>query len=76
LIDPDVPVTASDSAYGFAPAVVLMVSVELPEPPVIVGGLKPPLETPAGNPDSAATDRLTFPVKPASRVTVTVNAAD
>jgi hypothetical protein len=53
-----------------------MVSVELPEPPVIVGGLKPPLETPVGNPASAATERLTLPVKPEIGLTVTVNAAD
>jgi hypothetical protein len=55
---------------------VLIVSVELPEPPVIVAGLKPPFETPVGKPASAATDRATFPVKPTRGVTVTVKAAD
>jgi hypothetical protein len=76
LIEPDVPVMASDRAYGFALAVVLMVSVELPEPPVIVAGLNPPFETPVGNPASAPTERATLPVKPESGVTVTVKLVD
>ena len=52
-----------------------MVSVEEPEPE-IVAGLKPPLVTPLGNPDSLPTLKLTIPVNPVTGVTVTVNAAD
>jgi len=52
-----------------------MVSVETPEP-VIEAGLKPPLVTPPGNPDSLPTLKLTFPVNPVTRVTVTVNVVD
>src|SRR5262245_9816311 len=72
---PAVPVMVSDNAYGEALAVVIMVSVDEPEP-VIDAGLNPPLMTPLGNPDSLPTPRLTVPVKPLRGVTVTVKVVD
>jgi hypothetical protein len=51
-----------------------MVSVEVP-PPVIVGGLNPQLETPAGNPFWLSAVRLTVPLNPFTGVTVTLNVA-
>jgi hypothetical protein len=74
VIVPDAPVTVSVTANGFAESDVLIVSVDDPEP-VIVDGLKPPLATPAGNPESTVTLRLTGALNPASGVTVTVNGA-
>jgi hypothetical protein len=50
---------------------VRIVSVEVP-PVLIDGGLKPPLVTPVGKPDSLSTLKFTVPVKPLSGVTVTV----
>jgi len=48
-----------------------MVSVE--EPPVLIdAGLKPPLVTPVGKPDSLPTLKFTVPVKPLRGATVTV----
>ena len=41
-------------------------------PPVIDGGLKPPLVIPRGKPDTLPTLKFTLPVKPLSGVTVTV----
>src|SRR5262245_64221334 len=52
-----------------------MVRVEDPDP-LIDGGVKPPLLTPPGNPDSLVTARLTVPVKPLTGVTVTVNIVE
>src|SRR5262249_10285503 len=69
------PVTVSDKAYGVALVVVFIVSMADP-PPVIALGLKPPLVTPLGNPDSLATPRFTAPGKPLIGVTVTVKVAD
>ena len=43
------------------------------EPPVLIdGGLKPPLVTPVGKPDSLSTLKFTVPVKPLRGATVTV----
>ena len=72
---PLVPVTVRESAKGTVLVVVVMVSVEDPEP-VIEAGLKPPLVTPVGNPDSLSTLRSTVPAKPLAGVTVTVNVVD
>ena len=47
-----------------------------PDPPPIVAGLKPPLETPAGKPFSLEAVRPTLPVKPVSGVMCTVNVCD
>ena len=55
--------------------VVFMVSVDEPLP-LIVGGLKPPLVIPLGNPFSLLTLRLTAPLNPLRGVTVTLNVAD
>src|SRR5215467_116085 len=52
-----------------------MVSVEEPEP-VIEAGLKPPLVTPVGNPDSLPTLKLTVPLNPEAGVTLTVKVVD
>jgi len=52
-----------------------MVRVDVPEP-VIVDGLKPPLVTPLGNPDSLPTEKLTVLPYPLRAVTVTVKLAD
>jgi len=73
--DPLVPVIVNESAYGTALVVVFMVSVEEPEP-AIEAGLKPPLVTPVGNPDSLPTLKLTVPMNPEAGVTVTVNVVD
>jgi hypothetical protein len=54
---------------------VCIVSVEEP-PPVIDGGLKPPLVIPVGKPLSLPTLKFTVPVKPLSGVTVTVYVVD
>jgi hypothetical protein len=70
-----VPVTVSESAYGLAADVVFMRSVDVPAP-VIDGGLKPPLLTPAGKPASLETERFTAPLNPLSERTVTVKVAD
>jgi hypothetical protein len=72
---PLVPVTVRESANGTALVVVFMVSVEEPEP-VIEAGLKPPLVTPVGKPDSLPTARLTVPAKPLTGVIVTVKVVD
>ena len=64
----------SETAHGIVLVPVSIVSVEEPEPLIEVG-LKPPLLTPVGNPDSLPTLRLTAPVKPLCGVTVTVYAA-
>ena len=69
---PLVPVIVRESAKGTALGVVFMVRVEVPEP-LIVGGLKPPLVTPAGKGDSLSTVRVTVPAKPVMGVIVTVN---
>ena len=74
--DPLVPLTVSDSANGSAAPVVFIVSVDVPPPPVIVGGLNPPLVTPVGKPLSLDTVRLTDPVNPLIGVTVTLYVAD
>ena len=74
-MEPAVPVTVRESAYGRALVVVFIVSLDEPLP-VIKAGLKPPLVIPLGNPDSLPTVRLTFPLKPLTGVTVTVKAAD
>jgi len=71
---PLVPVIVSESAHGIALVAVFIVRVEEPEP-LMEAGLKPPLVTPLGNPDSLPTLRLTEPVKPLTGVTVIVNAA-
>jgi hypothetical protein len=73
--EPDVPVMVSETAYGNAADVVCIVSVDVPEPPVMLAGLKLPV-TPDGRPFSLPTASETVPVKPASGVTVTVNCAD
>ena len=73
LIVPLVPVTVSDSAYGTVAVVVVMVSVDEPDP-VMEPGLNPALAMPVGNPDSLPTERLTAPVNPLRGVTVTVKA--
>ena len=52
-----------------------IVRVEEP-PPVIDGGLKPPLVIPVGNPDSLPTLRLTAPPNPLTAATETVKVAD
>jgi hypothetical protein len=70
-----VPVTVRESAKGTVLVVVFMVRVDDPEP-VIEAGLKPPLVTPVGNPDSLSTARLTVPAKPLTGATVTVNVVD
>jgi hypothetical protein len=67
---PLVPVIVSESAHGIALVVVFIVRVEEPAPLMEVG-LKPPLVTPLGKPDSLPTLRLTEPVKPLTGVTVT-----
>src|SRR5690349_18653515 len=72
---PDVPVTVSERAYGLVLAVVFMVSVDVPEPPAIDAGLKPPLVIPVGKPDSLPTARLTPPLKPVCGDTLTVKRA-
>jgi len=64
----------SETAHGIVLVVVIIVRVEVPEP-LIEAGLKPPLPTPVGNPDSLPTLRLTEPVKPLCGVTVTEYAA-
>jgi hypothetical protein len=74
-IVPLVPVIVSESAKGTVLVVVFMVSVDEPEP-VIVAGLKPPLVTPVGNPDSLPTPRVTVPVKPVTGATLTVKVVD
>src|SRR5215472_18299320 len=75
LIVPLVPVTVSDSAYGTVAVVVVMVSVEEPDPEM-EAGLNPALAMPVGNPDSLPTERLTAPLNPLSGVTVTVKPVD
>ena len=67
MSDPFVPVTVTVGPPAAAPEVVLIVSVEDPDP-AIEGGLKLP-ETPKGSPD---TERLTAPLKPFNPFTVTV----
>ena len=52
-----------------------IVSVEEP-PPVIVGGLKPQLKTPGGNPAWLSAVRFTVPLNPLRGVTVTVKVAN
>ena len=71
---PLVPVKVSETAHGIALVAVIIVRVEEPDP-LIEAGLKPPLLTPVGNPDSLPTLRLTEPVKPLCGVMVTVYAA-
>ena len=71
VIAPLVPVMVSETAHGIVLVVVNIVSVEAPDP-LIEAGLKPPLVTPVGNPDSLPTARLTDPVKPLCGVTLTV----
>ena len=71
---PLVPVMVSETAHGIVLVVVIIVRLEGPDP-LIEAGLKPPLLTPVGNPDSLPTLRLTEPVKPLCGVTLTVYAA-
>src|SRR5205823_3653654 len=66
---PRVPVMVSETAHGIVLVVVIIVRLEGPDP-LIEAGLKPPLLTPVGNPDSLPTLRLTEPVKPLCGVTV------
>src|SRR4051794_12236791 len=72
---PVLPVIVSERAYGRAFVVVFRVRVEEPLP-AIVGGLKPPLVMPAGNPASLPTERLTEPLNPLRGVTFTVKVVD
>ena len=72
---PAVPVMVSERARGVALVVVFIVKVDDPEP-VIEEGVKPPLVTPLGNPDSLPTLRLTAPVNPLRGETVTVKVVD
>ena len=65
---PLLPVIVSGEVPVGVEASVLIVSVEVPEPPVTVAGLNVPV-APAGRPD---TDRETSPVKPFCGDTVTV----
>ncbi len=65
---PDVPVMVSVEVLTGVDASVVMVSVELPVPPVIVAGLNVPA-APLGRP---ATDNAVFPVNPFTAVTFTV----
>jgi hypothetical protein len=64
-----------ERARGIALVVVLIVKVDDPEPE-IEAGVKPPLVTPLGNPDSLPTLRLTVPVNPLRGETVTVKVVD
>ena len=73
---PETPWMLSESAYGTAALVVLTVSVDDPDPPAIVGGEKPPSDTPVGIPPSLSAERVTVPLKFLTGVTVTVNVAD
>jgi hypothetical protein len=73
---PAVPVMVSERAKGTALVVVFIVSVEVPLPPAIDAGLKPPLVTPVGKPFSLLTLKLTVPVNPLFGITVTVKVAD
>src|SRR5262245_10087176 len=73
---PDVPWMLSESAYGSAALVVLTVRVDDPDPPPMVGGEKPPIETPAGIPPSLSAASVTVPLKFLTGVTVTVKVAD
>lgn len=75
MIEPDVPVTVSDRAYGAALVVVFIVRVDVPLPLIEVG-LKPTFVIPVGNPDSLPTLRFTAPLNPDSGVTVTVKVVD
>lgn len=75
VIVPLVPVIVSESAKGTVLVVVFMVSVDEPEP-VIDAGLKPPLVTPVGKPDSLSTLSVTVPVKPLTGATATENVVD
>lgn len=52
-----------------------MVRTDVPDPPVMDDGEKPPFVIPVGNPPSVATLRLTVPVKAPSGVTSTVKCA-
>jgi hypothetical protein len=65
---PEIPVIVSVEVLTGVVAAVVTVSVEVPDPPVIVAGLNVPL-APLGNP---AIDNAAFPVKPFTGFTVTV----
>ena len=65
---PEVPVIVSVEVPTAVEAAVVMVSVEVPDPPTIVAGLNVPV-APFGNP---ASDNAVFPVKPFTGFTVTV----
>ena len=68
---PEVPVMVSVGVLTGVDAAVVMVSVEVPDPPVIVGGLNVPV-APLGNP---AIDRAVLPMKPFTEFTFTVYVA-
>jgi hypothetical protein len=68
VIAPEVPVTVSVEVLTGVDAMVVMFSVEVPDPAVIVAGLNVAV-APLGNP---AIDNTVFPVKPFSGFTVMV----
>jgi hypothetical protein len=76
VVAPEVPAIVSDRAYGVALVVVFIRKTDVPPEPLIDDGLKPPLVTPVGKPDSLLTLKLTVPLKPLRGDTVTLKVAD